>query len=71
MLSRNFKASNTHIMFVPLHFKAPMAIRGATKSILTLTLSQSELTTMHLNAMSTLPTCWTILFSLMKAQWMG
>jgi hypothetical protein len=54
MLSRPFEASITHIMLVSLHLKAPMAIHGATKSVLTLTLFQLELTTMHLTAMSTL-----------------
>jgi hypothetical protein len=71
VLILTFEASATRIMLVSLHFKAPMAIRGATKSILTLTLFQLELTTMHLTAISTFPTCWAIWFSPTKAQRMG
>ncbi len=55
-----------HACFTAL--KAPMAIRGATKSVSTLTLFQLEWTTMHHTATSTLPTCWTILFFPTKAQ---
>jgi hypothetical protein len=43
-LSCLFEASTTCIMLCSLYFKAPMAIRGATKFISTLTLFQSELT---------------------------
>jgi hypothetical protein len=71
MLNLPFETSITHIMLGSLHFKAPMAMRGATKSVLTLTLLQLEWTTMHRTATSTLPTCWMILFSLTRAQWMG
>ena len=52
MLNLPFETSVTRIMLGSLHFKAPMAIRGATKSILTLTLFQLEWTTMHRTAMS-------------------
>jgi hypothetical protein len=67
----SLETSVTRIMLGLLQFKAPMAIHGTTKSISTLTLFQSELTTMHCTAMSTLPTCLMILFSRTRAQLMG
>jgi hypothetical protein len=68
MLNLPFETSVIRVMLGSLHFKAPMAIRGASKSILTLTLFLLVLTTMHCTATSTLPTCWKILFSPTKAQ---
>jgi hypothetical protein len=38
MLNLPFETSLTRIILGSLHFKAPMAIHGGTKSILTLTL---------------------------------
>ncbi len=54
MLNLPFETSVTRIMLGSLHFKAPMAICGATKSVLTLTLFLLVLTTMHRIATSTL-----------------
>jgi hypothetical protein len=71
MLNCPFETSVTRSMLISLHFKAPMAIGGANKSVLTLTLFQLEWTTMHCTAMSTLPTCWMVSFSPTRAQWMG
>jgi hypothetical protein len=71
MLNHPFETFITRIMLGSLHFKAPMPFCGATKSISTLTLFQLELKTMHRTAMSTFPKCRTILFSPMRAQWMG
>jgi hypothetical protein len=68
VLNLPFETSVTCIMLGSLHFKAPMAIRGATKSVLTLTLFLLVLLTMHHTATSTLPTCWMILFSPTRAQ---
>jgi hypothetical protein len=58
----------TRIMLVSLHFKTPMAICGATKSVLNLNLFLLVLTTMHCTALSTHLTGWTILFSQTRAQ---
>jgi hypothetical protein len=48
MLSCPFEASATRIMLGSLPFQEPKATLEATKSILTMTLFQLELTTMHL-----------------------